>query len=70
MGYFVANSNLNNSEYEEMLKSIQNLPDVVLVKKVLISGATKKETRPTLGKLVEISIGEWYGVSRSGGMAM
>jgi nonsense-mediated mRNA decay protein 3 len=34
MGYFLANSNLNNPEYESMLKSIQNLPDVVLVKKV------------------------------------
>ena len=34
MGYFLSNSNLNNPEYEDMLKSIQNLPDVVLVKKV------------------------------------
>jgi len=34
MGYFLANSNLNNSEYEGMLKTIHNLPDVVLVKKV------------------------------------
>jgi nonsense-mediated mRNA decay protein 3 len=34
MGYFLANSNLNNPEYEGMLKSIQNLPDVVLVKKI------------------------------------
>jgi len=34
MGYFLANSNLNNPEYEGMLKTIHNLPDVVLVKKV------------------------------------
>ena len=34
MGYFLANSNLNNPEYEGMLKSIDNLPDVVLIKKV------------------------------------
>jgi nonsense-mediated mRNA decay protein 3 len=34
MGYFLRNSNLNNPEYEDMLRSIQNLPDVVLVKKV------------------------------------
>ena len=34
MGYFLTNSNLNNPEYEGMLKSIQNLADVVLVKKV------------------------------------
>lgn len=34
MGYFLANSNLNNPEYEDLLKNIHNLPDVVLVKKV------------------------------------
>jgi nonsense-mediated mRNA decay protein 3 len=34
MGYFLSNSNLNNPEYDNMLKSIGNLPDVVLVKKV------------------------------------
>jgi nonsense-mediated mRNA decay protein 3 len=34
MGYFLSNSNLNNPEYDDMLKSIQNLPDAVLVKKV------------------------------------
>jgi nonsense-mediated mRNA decay protein 3 len=34
MGYFLSNSNLNNPEWEGMLKSIGNLPDVVLIKKV------------------------------------
>ena len=34
MGYFLANSNLNNLEYEGLLESISNLPDVLLVKKV------------------------------------
>jgi nonsense-mediated mRNA decay protein 3 len=34
MGYFLSNSNLNNPEYDNLLKSIDNLPDVVLVKKV------------------------------------
>jgi nonsense-mediated mRNA decay protein 3 len=33
-GYFLANSNLNNPEYEDLLRSIDNLPEVVLVKKV------------------------------------
>jgi nonsense-mediated mRNA decay protein 3 len=46
MGYFLANSNLNNPEYEDLLESISNLPDVVLVKKVYPERRKRK-----LGKL-------------------
>lgn len=45
MGYFLANSNLNNPEYEGMLESIENLPDVVLVKKAFPDRHKKKRGR-------------------------
>ena len=45
MGYFLTNSNLNNPEYENMLKLIQNLPDVVLVKKVFVSDRNGNQAR-------------------------
>jgi nonsense-mediated mRNA decay protein 3 len=45
MGYFLSNSNLNNPEYEDMRKSIQNLPDVVLVKKVFPERQKRKPVK-------------------------
>lgn len=45
MGYFLANSNLNNPEYEGMLKTIRNLPDAVLVKKVFPERQKRKPGR-------------------------
>jgi 60S ribosomal export protein NMD3 len=34
MGYFLVNANVNHAEYEEFVKHADNIPDVVLVKKV------------------------------------
>lgn len=55
MGYFLANSNLNNPEYDDMLKSIQNLPDVVLVKKVF---PERQKRRPGKLRQLEKEVGE------------
>jgi len=55
MGYFLASSNLNNPEYEGMLKSIQNLPDVVLVKKVF---PDRQKRKPGKMRMLEKEVGE------------
>jgi nonsense-mediated mRNA decay protein 3 len=55
MGYFLANSNLNNPEYDGMLKSIQNLPDVVLVKKVF---PDRRKRKPGKMRMLEKEVGE------------
>ena len=55
MGYFLNNSNLNNPEYEGMLKSIQNLPDVVLVKKVF---PDRQKRKPGNMRMLEKEVGE------------
>lgn len=52
MGYFLANSNLNNPEYEDLVKNIQNLPDVVLVKKVFPNRPKRKSKLRGLDKEV------------------
>ena len=55
MGYFLANSNLNNPEYENMLESIQNLPDVVLVKKVF---PERQKRKPGKLRQLDKEVGE------------
>jgi len=55
MGYFLCNSNLNNPEYEQMLKSIPNLPDVVLVKKVF---PERQKRRPGQIRQLEKEVSE------------
>ena len=55
MGYFLANANLNNPEYDDMLKNVDNLPDVILVKKIY---PERRKRKPGKMRMLEKEVSE------------
>jgi len=55
MGYFLPNANLNNLEYDDMLKGMDNIPDVILVKKVF---PERRKRKPGKIRMLEKEVSE------------